>query len=432
MFTGLLPKIPNVEFGFRYDFGPSLSSLRTYADLLKPVWLNHNSSIFIEGRGEYQSAPELPDLDLPSQPQFIQFLSVDKSRTDISMGGGYRRLITDDFMVGVNGFYDTSRIFGRWYGSGGIGLESVTRFGNSALDLNFNWYGNLLSRESLVNAFRNMGDSYDFEIGYSHGLLGDRADLRLKVTGYNYYAMSSVIGWKAGVDLTSRDGLISVSYQAGHDKLSKTYHSVGGTLNFAFDLESVFYGENPLSLPEPVFQSPRNLQRNLLQKVRREWRQPSAVAMLRNTPPEPVCDTDRIVAAGPLTKLGKSPGRYSTGPIHFDPVPHTCLEEDLFASVSFDYEFDSVPSSPTGFVIFAAAIRAPGGFIINWGAVPVTPSKSGSVVIPLVIFGNPEPGQLAFTSSQADPAIVRVGVFGARSTNTLRFPNGISVKFNQN
>ncbi|MFC1835899.1 inverse autotransporter beta domain-containing protein [Thermodesulfobacteriota bacterium] len=424
--------MPNMDFGFRYDFGPRVRSTRFYADFLKPIRLDSRSAVFFEGHAAYQSAPKLPHIDLPPVSSFTRFLSIDKSRTDISAGGGYRRLITNNFLVGVNAFYDTSRIFEKWYGSGGLGLETVAVFGGDALDLSFNWYGNLISKEVLVNAFRNQGDSYDFEAGYSHGLFGDRADLRVKITGYNYYAMSPLRGWKAGVDLTTRDGLISLSYQNGHDRLSGSYHSVGAELNVAFDLEGIVRGENPFSMPEPVFRSPRNLRRILIQAVKREWHQPAAVVLLRNTPPPPPpppppCMTDRTVSVGPLS-IGHIPGLYHSSPVPFLPVPYTCLRDDKFVAVSFDFQFDADPRTKA--IVFFVTVRAPGGAIENLGKTIVwRPDQTGTAVILLDLGGFPSVGQSAFTSTAANPSSRIIDAVGAFGTNTLTFPTGVEIRF---
>ena len=38
---------------------------------------------------------------------------------------------------------------------------AATVGGDDAVDVNFNWYGNLFNRDVLVNAFRNKGNSFD-------------------------------------------------------------------------------------------------------------------------------------------------------------------------------------------------------------------------------------------------------------------------------
>ena len=78
--------------------------------------------------------------------------------------------------------------YNTWYSSGGVGLEYAANVaGDDAIDLNFNWYGNLFNRDVLVNAFRNQGNSFDLEAGYSHALFDRSLDLRLKLMGYQIW-----------------------------------------------------------------------------------------------------------------------------------------------------------------------------------------------------------------------------------------------------
>ncbi len=48
-----------------------------------------------------------------------------------------------------------------------------------------------------------------------------------------------------------------------------------------FQLDNLFKGENPLTKPEPIFRSPRNIVRMLTQNVNRTWYQPAAVVGAR-------------------------------------------------------------------------------------------------------------------------------------------------------
>ena len=195
-------------------------------------------------------------------------------------------------ILGVNGFYDSSRLFNKWYPSGGVGLEMAANVaGDDAIDLNFNWYGNLFNRDVLVNAFRNKGNSFDVEAGYSHALFNRSLDLRLKLVGYQFDIGTAVQGWRGGADLTTRDGMFTVRYEHGHDRINGDYNTVGGFVTVGFQLENLLNGESPVVMPEPVFKSPRDLRRLLGLKVKRNWHQPEAVVLARAlanpTPPPP-------------------------------------------------------------------------------------------------------------------------------------------------
>ncbi len=186
----------------------------------------------------------------------------------------------------------SSRLFNKWYSSGGVGLELAANVaGDDAIDLNFNWYGNLFNRDVLVNAFRNKGNSFDVEAGYSHALLNRSLDLRLKVIGYQFDMGTAVQGWRGGADLTTRDGVLTLRYEHGHDRLNGDYNTVGGFVTVGFQLENLLSFESPFTLPEPVFKSPREVRRLLGLKVKRNWYQPEAVVLARSvanpSPPPP-------------------------------------------------------------------------------------------------------------------------------------------------
>jgi hypothetical protein len=100
--------------------------------------------------------------------------------------------------------------------------------------LNLNWYGNLFSRDVLVNAFRNKGNSLDLKAGYSHALFNQVLDLRLKVAGYKFDVGNPVYGWRGGADLTTRDGVLTLRYEYGRDRIDGDYNTVGGFVNGGF------------------------------------------------------------------------------------------------------------------------------------------------------------------------------------------------------
>ncbi len=165
----------------------------------------------------------------------------------------------------------------------GLEMAAITP-GDGAIDLNLNWYGNLFSRDGFINAFRNKGGSYDIEAGYSHPLFNQALDLRLKLTGYQFDIGNNVYGWRTGADVTTRDGVFTVRYEYGRDRVNGSYNSIGGFVNIGFQPENILQGENPFISPEPIFQSPRNLRRMLTQKVKRDWHQPASVVLAKSAP----------------------------------------------------------------------------------------------------------------------------------------------------
>ncbi len=266
LFQGILPNIPNLQFGYLYRFGSAYArSNRLSVDYLLPITLGHgNSAIFGEAHGEFTNFWDSIRNVFSSRDTITSTSSFDE-RKDLSFGGGYRTILNENTLIGVNGFFDTTKIGGKWYNSGGLGVEFAALLpGNDAVDLTLNYYGNLFNSDVLTRVFRTGPENYDFQTGYSHELWNGGPDLRLHATGYRFSAGTSVYGYKGGAELKSRDGMFSVKYEIAHDRINKTYHTVGGFVNLGFQLGNLWNGESPFVGPEPIFSSPRNLKRLLV------------------------------------------------------------------------------------------------------------------------------------------------------------------------
>lgn len=283
MFRDLLPPIPNLEVGYLWNLGKNVRTGRLTLDYTLPVGLGFNAVVFAEAHGEFTDFWKTVRRVFSSGNSGTDLSSINE-RTDLSFGGGYRKLINDRLLVGVNGFYDSSRLAGKWYGSGGLGIETAWLIsGNDALDLNFNYYGNLfMGRNSIVNAFRNGSGNFDVEAGYSHQLFDGGPDLRLKVTGYQFDIGTKVYGWNTGAELKTRNGVFSLRLDAGRDRINETYYTIGGFVNVGLQLGNLLSGQSPFNAPEPIFKSPRNLKYLLATKVKRNWHQPVAVMLARS------------------------------------------------------------------------------------------------------------------------------------------------------
>lgn len=289
MFPGLLPNIPNLEVGYMFNFGPNVGQGRGIIDYVFPVGLG-DGVVFGEAHGEFQNfwKTQRSKVIVPSRPgaKGESAGGVGLNRIDISIGGGYRKLLgAGQGFAGVNAFFDTTRLNERWYSSGGFGLEMASRLpGEGLMDLNFNYYGNLFTKTAFLNAFRYGTGNFDVEAGYSQPLFDGDLDLRLKAVGYQFDIGTKVYGYRVGAALTTRNGMFTVKYDYTRDRINGPYHSVGGHINVAFQLENLFKGVSPVSKPEPVFRSPRNLRRLLKAKVRRNWHQPAQVIVARSLP----------------------------------------------------------------------------------------------------------------------------------------------------
>jgi hypothetical protein len=361
MLAPFLPKIPNLELGFLYSFGSNVRTGRFSADYVLPFRLSSESVLFGEAHAEGWEFWKRPDLSIASPAGFTTTTSATNNRVDLSFGGGYRTTLGEGTFLGVNGFYDTSRLFSKWYSSGGVGLELAANIaGDDAIDLNFNWYGNLFNRDVLVNAFRNKGNSFDVEAGYSHALFNQALDLRLKVIGYQFDIGTPVRGWRGGADLTTRDGMFTLRYEHGSDRLNGDYNTIGGFVTVGLNLENMLRGENPLSLPEPVFRSPRDLRRLLGLKVKRNWHQPESVVLSRSfattpapTPgPLPLFQTTVVLPVGTWPTSGAA-SLVSLAP----PVPQSVLGSAT--SMTITISGFSNDTGTASFVLYNLAIPGP-------------------------------------------------------------------------
>jgi hypothetical protein len=189
----------------------------------------------------------------------------------VSLGGGYRTLLKDRTVIGFNGFWDTARFANRWVSSGGAGFELAAFVaGHDTLDMNINWYGDI-SEGDLVNPFRNGPANFDMQLGYSHQLFDMGPDLRLFGTLYKFDDGSGSYGWQAGGEIKSANGVLAVKAETAFDPVNDSYQSVGAYINIGFEPENLFKGKNPFVMPEPIFSSPRNMNR-LTQKITRNYR----------------------------------------------------------------------------------------------------------------------------------------------------------------
>lgn len=406
-----LPSIPNLEFGFLWTLGNNVRAGRFSADYLLPLRLGGDTLVFGEAHAEFQDFWKTP----PGGAN---------NRVDLSFGGGYRRIIANSTLVGLNGFYDTSRLFGSWYSSGGFGLEmAALTSGDGAVDLNLNWYGNIFSRDGLINAFRNKGGSYNIEAGYSHPLFNQALDLRLKLTGYQFDIGSNVYGWRTGAELTTRDAVFSVKYEHGQDRVNASYDTIGAFVNVGLQLENILRGESPFVMPEPIFQSPRNLRRMLTQKVKRAWYQPTAVVVTRQGQ-EGGGSLDRFLAS--VTMVG--PADYSSVPlvVPFPAVPHTSLDPTKHIVVEFDYAFDVAPT--LGNASWRVDVNSLGA-VNTFGPGVVPTVQTGHLSFTLNTTGAPASDQSAFTVTATDPSGLRLQAL-TLGTSTLTITN-VVIHFNQ-
>jgi len=293
MFPGLFSGIPHLKAGFAYSFGKRVRQGRGIVDYLLPLDIAPATTLFGEFHGEFQDFWKRPCSRVVLAPAVgvsgLQDVPIPSlQRYDLSVGGGLRRGIRADTILGINAFFDTSKVYDRWYSSGGLGLEFLSLLpGDGLLDLNFNYYGNLFSLTDFVTAFRYGTGNFDIEAGYSQPLFNEAVDLRLKAVGYQFDVGRKVYGWRTGVDATTRDGMFRVSYEYTSDRINAPYHTISGSMHLGFQLENLLRGESPFTRPDPIFASPRNIARIFNEPVKRNWTQPTQIVQRRGIPPIP-------------------------------------------------------------------------------------------------------------------------------------------------
>jgi hypothetical protein len=306
--------------------------------------------------------------------------------------------------------------------------------GNDAVDLSFNYYGAIFQGAALASIFRKGPSNLDVNLGYSHELWNGGPDLRLSGSGYSFESGTRVYGWKAGAEVKSRDGRFSLKYETAADRLNETYHSVGAFLNVGFETEKLFRGENPLAPPRPIFASPRNPEKLLTEKVKRNWHQPSQAVVARafataagssSTPPY------FLVEVSPISgdpDNGRPPCEYiqfdeTTGVMGWDgSFGGSCISANYTvrlmgdtSGLSFPLTVTMTPVITGGFSIFVRE-TSPLGFNQPESA---TFSSAGQILTipPDGLSGPPE--NAAPGGSRATPGVIGMILFEATGVSTL-------------
>ena len=117
-----------------YYFGNRVRTGRFTADYVLPFYLSPDSVLFGEAHAEGWGFWKRPTVSITTPAAFTTTTSRLDNRVDLSFGGGYRTMLGANTLVGVNGFYDTSHLFNKWYSSGGVGLEYAANIAGDDAD----------------------------------------------------------------------------------------------------------------------------------------------------------------------------------------------------------------------------------------------------------------------------------------------------------
>jgi hypothetical protein len=339
LFQGILPLIPNLQAGYLYNFGKNIQTGRLTLDYLLPIRVGRDSAVFGEFHTEWQ--------DL-----WRTVTRGANSRVDLSLGGGFRTIFNKSTFVGVNGFWDTTKVGGFWFDAGAVGIEMAALLpDNRAVDLNFNWYSQRQSDLPVLKSENHSGN-FDLEAGFSSELWCGGPDLRLHGTWYKFDVGEGVNGWRAGADLRSPDGVFRIKYEASGDRINNTYHTIGAYVNVGFQLSNIFCCRSPFTPPEPVFICTRNMRKEMTDPPHRRWSMPSPILAVQaggaGTPSPTLSRTVQMLTGGLVVPWVVSVALSS-------PVLYTDLTQ--FNTVTVSWDGDPVP--PGGDIEFLLITDVP-------------------------------------------------------------------------
>lgn len=236
MLRGVVPNIPNLQWGYVLTISEVRTQSRFIIDYMKPFKLSEKDVIFVETHGRFEN-----------------FLRVIGGAKDPSLqllaGGGYRRRV-GNVMFGLSTFYNSARLFGAWYASGLSTFEMAAILpGNGTGEASFTYFGNLFTgTQGLFRDFREGRGDYKVDVAYSQPVLQEEWILRLKGSGYQFFRLGHVRGLAITGEVRSKNGMYRLEYIAGKDQLSGRYHSIGAYLTVGFSFQKLFSRENPFSI----------------------------------------------------------------------------------------------------------------------------------------------------------------------------------------
>lgn len=238
LFQGIIPNIGNLEFGYLWSIADTYRQGVFTLDYTAPINLTSKDLIFGETHWRFDN--------------FLRTLSGSPSTNlQLLLGGGYRRRLAFNRMVGINGFYNAVRLQEQWLSSEILGLEMAeVRGDGSVISLKLNYYGNVFrGRGGALGAWKDGLGDYKLEAAYSVQLAPFPGNVRARFVGYKLDRHKSMLGWNLGVDLSTSNRAFIVRYEYGYDEISLRYHNIHAVVHLAFQVDRLFSGENPISLP---------------------------------------------------------------------------------------------------------------------------------------------------------------------------------------
>lgn len=196
-----------------------------------------------------------PDKTFYFQPR----LNLDRSNESISMGVGFRKIMSSEVMVGFHAFYDWERprfSENEALKEAGIGMEiSALPGGHSDLTFSANLYlpineriGVGPNRDMMIRESLPAGS--DAKVGFLLPAMVDFLDVKLDGQINSYKGeRTDLSGYKAGVTFKTRDGMFNARFEHGRDSRFGENYKVEGNISLTFDWAELFNGGNPFSAP---------------------------------------------------------------------------------------------------------------------------------------------------------------------------------------
>jgi hypothetical protein len=213
---------------------------------------------------------------------FFPRLSLTGSRETFSIGGGLRQLVTAETMLGFYAFHDwvrPRRLKGEFLKQAGAGMELSALPGRySDLTISMNAYFPVNERRAVKNEgnvllTEIMPTGGDLKIGFLLPALTSYLDIRLDGEVHTYRGeTTNLTGYKAGLDVRTRDGMLGVQLETRRDSRFGQDHRIEGNLSLAFDWMELVNGRNPFSAPYKALDMrfSRNMRDSLYGKVKRK------------------------------------------------------------------------------------------------------------------------------------------------------------------
>ncbi|MEJ2716988.1 MAG: inverse autotransporter beta domain-containing protein [Deltaproteobacteria bacterium] len=238
-------------------------------------------------------------------------------REGLSVGVGFRQLLTAETLVGFYAFHDWVRPRGShapFLKEAGIGFEVAALPGwYSDLSLSANAYfptndrwslspgGDLLVHEALPAGG-------DVRLGLLLPPVTNLLDARINAEVHSYRGeRTQIAGYTLGLALDTRDGMLSATMEQKKDNGEREEFRVGGRIMLAFDWLALVEGKMPLSAPYQASETrySRRIRDSLYQKVARKHDLPTDRIQRRITLAARVWD-DTVSFSGGFPGLANS------------------------------------------------------------------------------------------------------------------------------